>query len=207
MQVLEGGLHVLAGGARFASLREFLDAVVRSEPPPATAAGRDETCPVSTGGGTRRVRSVREEGRGVSTQYGREGEGGRGAATSACPCAAAGRAAHAGVAAARGASSADAPANACAPARRVQLVETRRVQLVREGGTRRVQVAAPHAVEPAEGVGACAGAGRARGAAARAEEGEGAGEGDAAGGGDAGAPSASPLPRLRTWQVSSLLPY
>ena len=32
--------------------------------------GRDEACPVSTGGGTRRVRSVRGEGRGVSGQYG-----------------------------------------------------------------------------------------------------------------------------------------
>ena len=30
-------------------------------------------CPVSTGGGTRRVRLVREEGRDVSSQYGREG--------------------------------------------------------------------------------------------------------------------------------------
>ena len=30
---------------------------------------------VSTGRGTRRVRLVREEGRGVSSQYGREGEG------------------------------------------------------------------------------------------------------------------------------------
>jgi len=36
----------------------------------------DETCPVSTGGGTRRVRLVREEGRGVSSQYRREGGGG-----------------------------------------------------------------------------------------------------------------------------------
>jgi hypothetical protein len=35
----------------------------------------DEACPVSTGGGTRRVQSVREEGRGVSSQYGREGGG------------------------------------------------------------------------------------------------------------------------------------
>jgi hypothetical protein len=32
---------------------------------------RDEACPVSTGGGTRRVQSVREGGRGVSSQYGR----------------------------------------------------------------------------------------------------------------------------------------
>ena len=36
--------------------------------------GRDAACPVSTGGGTRRVRSVRGEGRGVSGQY--VGEGG-----------------------------------------------------------------------------------------------------------------------------------
>ena len=36
-----------------------------------------ETCPVSTGEGTSRVRLVREEGRDVSSQYGREG-GGRG---------------------------------------------------------------------------------------------------------------------------------
>jgi len=39
---------------------------------------RDETCPVSTGGGTRRVQLVREEGRGASSQYGREGGGGAG---------------------------------------------------------------------------------------------------------------------------------
>jgi hypothetical protein len=32
---------------------------------------RNETCPVSTGGGTRRVRLVRKEGRGVSSQYGK----------------------------------------------------------------------------------------------------------------------------------------
>jgi len=37
-----------------------------------------ETCPVSTGEGTRRVQLVREEGRGVSSQYGREGGGGKG---------------------------------------------------------------------------------------------------------------------------------
>jgi hypothetical protein len=36
----------------------------------------NETCPVSTGGGTRLVRLVREEGRGVSSQYGREEGGG-----------------------------------------------------------------------------------------------------------------------------------
>ena len=35
-----------------------------------------ETCPVSTGEGTRRVQLVREEGRGVSSQYGRQGGGG-----------------------------------------------------------------------------------------------------------------------------------
>jgi len=35
----------------------------------------NEACPVSTGGGTRRVQSVREEGRDVSSQYGREGGG------------------------------------------------------------------------------------------------------------------------------------
>ena len=32
-----------------------------------------QTCPVSMGGGTRRVRLVWEEGRDVSGQYGREG--------------------------------------------------------------------------------------------------------------------------------------
>jgi len=37
---------------------------------------RGVSCPVSTGGGTRRVRLVREEGRGVSSQYGREEGGG-----------------------------------------------------------------------------------------------------------------------------------
>jgi len=35
--------------------------------------GARATCPVSTGGGTRRVRLVREEGRVVYSQYGREG--------------------------------------------------------------------------------------------------------------------------------------
>jgi hypothetical protein len=35
---------------------------------------RDETCAVSTGGGTRRVQSVREEGRDVSSQYGHNTE-------------------------------------------------------------------------------------------------------------------------------------
>ena len=35
-----------------------------------------ETCPVSTGRGTRRVQLVRGEGRDVSSQYGREGGGG-----------------------------------------------------------------------------------------------------------------------------------
>jgi hypothetical protein len=43
------------------------------------------SCPVSTEGGTRRVRLVRKEGRGVSTEYGREeGEGGGGGAAT-CP--------------------------------------------------------------------------------------------------------------------------
>jgi hypothetical protein len=37
-----------------------------------------ETCPVSTEGGTRRVRLVRKEGRDVSSQYGRGGRGGGG---------------------------------------------------------------------------------------------------------------------------------
>jgi len=46
---------------------------------PLAGSGRPpETCPISTGGGTRRVRLVREEGRDVSSQYGREGEGGGG---------------------------------------------------------------------------------------------------------------------------------
>ena len=40
----------------------------------ATAAGAPARIP--TGGGTRRVRLVREKGRGVSSQYGREGGGG-----------------------------------------------------------------------------------------------------------------------------------
>jgi len=43
---------------------------------PLAGSGRPpETCPISTGGGTRRVRLVREEGRDVSSQYGREGGG------------------------------------------------------------------------------------------------------------------------------------
>ena len=37
---------------------------IRSRPPP--RGRRVETCPVSTGGGTRRVQLVREEGRDVS---------------------------------------------------------------------------------------------------------------------------------------------
>jgi hypothetical protein len=51
-----------------ASLRTSLD--------PACPRGPgDKACPFSTGGGTRRVRLVRGEGRDVSSQYGREGEG------------------------------------------------------------------------------------------------------------------------------------
>jgi hypothetical protein len=42
-----------------------------SEPEPELSA---KACPFSTGGGTRRVRLVWEEGRDVSSQYGREGE-------------------------------------------------------------------------------------------------------------------------------------
>jgi len=49
-----------------------------SAPSSSGAPGRDETCPVSMGGGTRRVRLVWEEGRDVSGQYGREGDGGGG---------------------------------------------------------------------------------------------------------------------------------
>ena len=42
-----------------------------SGPPGDPLHQQGSTCPVSTGGGTRRVRLVREEGRGVSSQYGR----------------------------------------------------------------------------------------------------------------------------------------
>jgi len=60
-------------GARTASMRSRRSASwMRSS----SSCERDAACPISTGSGTRRVRLVRGEGRGVSTQYEEGGGGG-----------------------------------------------------------------------------------------------------------------------------------